>query len=103
MRQVLEVGALGRPRGMGWGGRREERSGWGIHVNPWLIHVNVWQKPLQYCKVISLHLIKINGKKNLKLKKIKKASYIELSLEIWEAYILPSMGFHFLSLTQSNP
>ena len=34
------------------------------HVNPWLIHVNVWQKPLQYCKVISLQLIKINeGKK----------------------------------------
>ena len=33
-------------------------SGWGIHVTPWLIHVNVWQKPLQYCKVISLQLIK---------------------------------------------
>ena len=29
----------------------------------WLIHVNVWQKPLQYCKVISLQLVKINGKK----------------------------------------
>ena len=28
-----------------------------------LIHVNVRQKPLQYCKVISLQLIKINGKK----------------------------------------
>ena len=38
-------------------------SGWGIHVNPWLIHVNVWQKPLQYCKVISLQPIKINGNK----------------------------------------
>ena len=37
--------------------------GGGTHVNPWLIHVNVWQKPLQYCKVISLQLIKINGKK----------------------------------------
>ena len=36
-------------------------SGWGTHVNPWLIHV--WQKPLQYCKVISLQLIKINEKK----------------------------------------
>ena len=33
-------------------------TGWGIHVYPWLIHVNVWQKPLQYCKVISLQLIK---------------------------------------------
>ena len=43
--------------------------GWGTHVNPWLIHVNVWQKPLQYCKVISLQLIKINGKKNSIFKK----------------------------------
>ena len=64
MRQVLRAGALGRPRGMGWGGRREGGSGWGTHVNPWLIHVDVWQKPLQYCKVISLQLIKINEKKN---------------------------------------
>ena len=62
MRQVLGPGALGRPRGMGWGGRREGGSGWGTHVNPWLIHVNVWQKPLQYCKVISLQLIKISEK-----------------------------------------
>ena len=46
--------ALGRPRGIGWRGRWEGLSGWGIHVNPWLIHVNVWQKLLQYCKVISL-------------------------------------------------
>ena len=51
------------PRGMGWGRRWEGGSGWGTHVYPWLIHVNVWQKPLQYCKVISLQLIKINGKK----------------------------------------
>ena len=60
MRQVLRAGALGRPRGMGWGGRQEGGSGWGTHVNPLLIHVSVWQKPLQYCRVISLHLIKIN-------------------------------------------
>ena len=26
-------------------------------------HVNVWQNPLQYCEVISLHIIKINFKK----------------------------------------
>ena len=62
MRQVLGPGALGRPRGMGWGGRQEGGSGWGTHVNPWLIHVNVWQKPLQYCKVISLQLIKMKKK-----------------------------------------
>ena len=63
MRQVLGPGALGRPRGIGWRGRWEEGSGWGIHVTPWLIHVNVWQNPLQDCKVISLQLIKINEKK----------------------------------------
>ena len=63
MRQVLRAGALGIPRGMGWRGRQEGGSGWGTHVNSWLIHVNVWQKPLQYYKVISLQLIKINGKK----------------------------------------
>ena len=63
MRQVLGAGALGRPRGIGWGRRWEGGLRWGTHVNPWLIHVNVWQKPLQYCKVISLQLIKINGKK----------------------------------------
>ena len=63
MRQVLEAGALRWLRGMGWVGRWEGGSGWGTHVNLWLIHVNVWQKPLQYCKVISLQLIKIFGKK----------------------------------------
>ena len=68
MRRVLRGGALGRPRGMGWGGGGRGRSGWGTHVNPWLIHVNVWQKALQYCKVISLQLIKINEKKIKKKK-----------------------------------
>ena len=63
MRQVLRSGALGRPRGMGWRGRREGGLGWGTHVDPWLIHVNIWQKPPQYCKVISLQLIKLNGEK----------------------------------------
>ena len=32
---------LEAPRGIGWRGRWEGGSGWGIHVNPWLIHVNV--------------------------------------------------------------
>ena len=39
----------------GWDGEGGEGgSGWGTCVHPWQIHVNVWQKPLQYCKVISL-------------------------------------------------
>ena len=51
------------PEGWDGEGSGRGRSGWGTHVNPWLIDVNVWQKPLQYCKVISLQLIKINEKK----------------------------------------
>ena len=65
--------ALGWPWGMGWGGRSEGGSGWGTHVHPWLIHVNVWQKPLQYCKVISFQL-KLK-EKNLK-KRIRSYSAI---------------------------
>ena len=71
-RQVLRAGALGRPRGLGRGGRWEGGSWWGTHVNPWVIHVNVWQNPLQYCKVISLQLIKINEKKKKKKRKEKR-------------------------------
>ena len=56
-----ETPYMARPRGMGWGGWWEGGLRWGTHVSPWLIHV--WQKPLQYCKVISLWLIKINEKK----------------------------------------
>ena len=81
MRQVLGAGALGRPRGMGWGERWEGGSEWGTHVNPWLIHVNVWQKPLQYCKVISLQLIKINGKK--KKRNESKAAARRLRSGVW--------------------
>ena len=58
-------------------------SGCGIHVYPWLIHVNVWQKPLQYCKVISFQLIK-------KIKQEKKR-WLSASYE-WPRY---SRGQHF--------
>ena len=37
------AGALERPRGMVWGGRREEGSGWGTRVYLWQIHVDIWQ------------------------------------------------------------
>ena len=81
---------------MGWGGRRKRGSGWGTHVNPWLIHVNVWQKPLQYCKVISLQLIKINGKKMDNCKgEVMSLSHVRLFVTLWTvAYQAPpSMGF----------
>ena len=70
-----ETGARGWCTGMtqrgGMGREVGGDSGWGTHVTPWLIHVNVWQKPLQYCKVISLQLIKISENLKKKIKKIK--------------------------------
>ena len=41
------------------GGGREAQDGEHMYT-PWLIYVNVWQKPLWYCKVISLQLKKKN-------------------------------------------
>ena len=57
---TIFLNSLGRPREIRWSGRWEGGSGWGIHVNLWLIHVNVQQKPLQYCKAISLQLMEKN-------------------------------------------
>ena len=92
MRQVFRAGALGRPRGMGWGGMWEGGSGWGIHVNPWLIHVNVWQKPLQYCKVVSLQQIKINEKKKSR-DRAKSLRFNRLSTQFWGLLELGSTGW----------
>ena len=73
------------------GGCDEEGCGrgswWRTHVHLWLIHVNVWQKPPQYCKVISLQLIwKV---------KVKSLSHVQLFVTTWTvAYqATPSMGF----------
>ena len=54
---LASVGVIGSIHGL----QRSLKKEMAIHVNPWPIHVNLWQKPLQYCKVISLQLIKING------------------------------------------
>ena len=59
---MLGAGALRRPRGMVWGGRREEGSGWGTHVYLWLIHFDIWQN--QY------NIVKLKNK--IKFKKLKK-------------------------------
>ena len=46
---MLGAGALGRPRGMVWGGG-EEGSRWGTHVYLWQIHFDVWQNKYNYVK-----------------------------------------------------
>ena len=56
---MLGAGALGRPRGMVWGGRREEGSGCETHVYLWRIHFDIWQN--QY------NIVKFKNK--IKLKK----------------------------------
>ena len=104
MRQVLRAGALGKPRGMGWRGRKEGRSGWGTHVNPWLIHVNVWQKPLQYCKVISLQLIKINEKNNkVNVVKEKKRLNPLFYFQIWKFWFLIKFGIFNIVIKYLKP
>ena len=47
---MLGAGALGRPRGMVWGERREEGSGWGTHVYLWWIHFDIWQNQYDIVK-----------------------------------------------------
>ena len=48
---MLGAGALGRPRGMVWGGRREEASGWGTCVFLWRIHIDIWQNQYNIVKL----------------------------------------------------
>ena len=89
MRHVLGAGALGWPKEMGWGARWEGSSGCGTHVNPWLIHVHVWQKPLQYCKVISLQLIKINEKKKINLSLWNYSKILHRKEHFWTYFMKP--------------
>ena len=50
---MLGAGALGRPRGMVWGGRREEGGGFrmGNTCIPVADSFQYLAKPIQYCKV----------------------------------------------------
>ena len=49
---------LRRPRGMVWGGRREEGSGWGTHVYLWQIHFDIWQNEYNIVKSNKIKLKK---------------------------------------------
>ena len=48
--RMLGAGALGRPRGMVWGGKWEGGSELGTRVYPWRIHVDVWQNQYNIVK-----------------------------------------------------
>ena len=47
---MLGSGALGQPRGMVRGGRREGGSGWGTRVHLRWIHADVWQNQYNIAK-----------------------------------------------------
>ena len=60
---MLGAGALGRPRGMVRGGRREEGSGWGTRVYLWWIHVDIWQNQYNIAKLKKKVSLKLNIQK----------------------------------------
>ena len=62
---MLGAGALGQPRGMVWGGRREEGSGWGAHVYLWWMHFDIWQNQYNIVKFKNKIKKKLKSKKQL--------------------------------------
>ena len=84
---MLGAGALGRPRGMVWGGRREEGSGWGTHVCLWRIHFDVWQN--QYNIVKFKNKIKLKKyilgqrKKKEEIKNMGSNPFLSWSFKLW--------------------
>ena len=69
---MLGAGALGRPRGRVWGGRREEGSGLVTQVYLWRIHFNIWQN---YYNIVKF-------KNKIKLKK-KSIIWIQLQTALY--------------------
>ena len=82
---MLGAGALGRPRGMVWGGRREEDSGWGTHVYLWQINFDIWQNQYNIVKLNKIKFLK-NGKKKktctLSIEILFGAATIENSIKL---------------------
>ena len=68
---MLGAGALGRPRGMVRGGRREEGSGRETHVYLWQIHVDIWQNQYNIVKLKN----KIKIKKKNQMKEVKMSHF----------------------------
>ena len=63
---MLGASALGQPRGMVWGGKREEGcSGWGTHVYLWWIHCDIWQNEYNFVKFKNKIKFKKKSKKKI--------------------------------------
>ena len=67
--------------------------------------MSMWQKPLQYCKVISLQLIKINGKKKKKtdwfvLLAVQGTIRNLLKQHISKVSIIPPSAFFMVQFSQ---
>ena len=82
---MLGAGALGRPRGMVWGGRRGEGSGGGVHVCLWQIHFDIWQN--QY------NIVKLKKKKKLNIEFL-----YDLAVPLQDVYL----GVYTFSSFQKN-
>ena len=70
VKQITSPGWIHETSAQGWCTGKTQRDGIGREVGGRIVMRNTcksmadsWQKPLQYCKVISLQLIKINEKK----------------------------------------
>ena len=76
---MLGAGALGQPREMVWGGRREEGSGWGTYVYLWQIHFDIWQNQYNIVKLNKIKFKKKKRKKSGDKKKKKRTTGSQIS------------------------
>ena len=79
------AGAPGWPRGMVWGVRREEGSGWGTHVYLWRIHFDIWQN----------HYNIVKFKNKIKLKKREWRKIWKRPNKIFSTSLFFSVFFYF--------
>ena len=86
--RMLGAGALGRPRGMVRGGRKEEGSGWGTRVYLWRMHVDIWQN--QYNIVKFKNKIKLKKKKEIfSHNNLKESENRSVCLTLWDPLDCP--------------
>ena len=83
LKVMLGASALGQPRGMVWGGRREEGSGWGTHVFLWQIHSDNWQNQYNIVKLNKIKFKKIKNKVyNYNMININNTTFCYISLKL---------------------